>query len=73
MSMMKFILACSCIATGILCLQEKDPVQEDKFSFDEKKVAPLPSCRWNYHYDVKKAVVAGLCFLFGSFILTMGK
>ena len=34
---MKFILACSCIATGILCLQKKDPVQEDKFSFDEKK------------------------------------
>lgn len=73
MSMMKFILAWSYIATSILCLQQTDPILEDRFSFDEKKIAPLPSCSWNYQYDVKKAVVAGLCFLFGSFILTMGK
>lgn len=59
----------------MVCKQLREPTKEEPFNFDvkNKKDAPLPSCRWDYQYDIAKSVLSGLCFAMGAFILILGK
>lgn len=58
----------------MVCKQLREPTKEEPFNFDvkNKKDAPLPSCRWDYQYDIAKSVLSGLCFAMGAFILILG-
>jgi len=66
------------VVLSVLCWcvlsEQYAPIQEEtlKFDVDKKKTEPLPSCIWNYKYDIAKSVISGLCFLMGTFILVFG-
>lgn len=63
-------ILCWCVLS-----EQYAPIQEEtlKFDVDKKKTEPLPSCIWNYKYDIAKTVISALCFLMGMFILVFGK
>lgn len=62
-------ILCWCVLS-----EQYAPIQEEtlKFDVDKKKTEPLPSCIWNYKYDIAKTVISALCFLMGMFILVFG-
>ena len=46
---------------------------KDESLLNTRKNEPLPKCRWEYKYDIPKAVVAGVCFAAATFVLFFGK
>ena len=46
--------------------------QKSFIDIEKKESGPLPTCRWDYKYDVAKSVIAALCFFIGAFILMFG-
>ena len=65
----KYILVLCC---WTILAKQCTTVQESFIDIEKKESGPLPSCRWDYKYDVAKSVIAALCFFMGAFILVFG-
>lgn len=60
------------LSSLFLSFHYSQSIQESFIDLEKKENGPLPSCRWNYKYDVAKSIIAGICFLMGFFILLYG-
>ena len=66
------------LSLAFLCLHchaQKDTIEEGPFNFDieTKTKGDLPTCEFDFKYDIAKVVVSAVCFLVGIFVLLFGK
>lgn len=58
-----------------VCVAQKDAIEDGPFNFDieTKTKIDLPTCVFDFKYDIAKGVVSAACFVVGVFILLFGE